>query len=142
VVTGFAAILRRYERVAIAGGPGTGKTTLAREVSDRPVIHTDDFRDLPWADIPREVIRAVAELGPRWCVEGCLVARALRRGLRPDVVIVLDKPRVRLNPKQAEFTRGVITILREVRRGSDVPFIAPEVTRGQTESSRGGGSHG
>src|SRR5262245_4436614 len=40
----FDDVLGKYSRVAIVGGPRTGKTTLSATVSDRPVIHTDDFK--------------------------------------------------------------------------------------------------
>jgi len=121
----FADVLARYARVAIVGGPGTGKSTLASYVDDRPVLGTDGYTDVPWAMIPRAVINAVSELGPRWCIEGCQVARCLRKGLRPDVVVVLRTPRRPLTDAQATFGKGVMTILAEVR-GSGLTFIEPQ----------------
>lgn len=50
-MTELADILSQFRRVAIAGGPRTGKTTLAAAVTDRRVIATDDYMGKPWADI-------------------------------------------------------------------------------------------
>ncbi len=51
-------MLNRYARVAIGGGPRVGKTTLAALATDRPVVHTDDWRGLPWSDQPYAIIEA------------------------------------------------------------------------------------
>lgn len=130
---GFGYVLAHYPRVVIAGGPGTGKSTLAAHVTDRPVIHTDDWAGKPWAEIPRSVMTAVARAGDRWCVEGCQAARALRKGLRPDVVIVLETVWVMLSPRQEIFAKGIRTILREVQRETDLRFITPERPRHEAQ---------
>jgi broad-specificity NMP kinase len=116
-------------RVAITGGPKTGKTTLAGEAA----AHTDDAiagndwhqasaLAAQWFDDPR------ADL----CVEGVAVPRALRKWLaahpvgKPvDEVVVLTQPHERLTPGQRTMGKGHDTVLREIepelrRRGVTV----------------------
>ena len=122
----FADVLWRYARVAIVGGPGTGKTTLASYATTHPVIHTDDYMGLAWPDIPRVVMDDLAALGPRWIVEGCQVARCLRKGLHVDVVVVMRVPRRPLTAAQEGLGKGVMTILAEVSRAApELHFVDP-----------------
>jgi len=39
----FRSLLRKHTRIAIAGVPRAGKTTLTTLVTDREVVHTDDY---------------------------------------------------------------------------------------------------
>lgn len=59
----FQAMASRYRRIAIVGGPRTGKTTLSQVVTDRPVIATDDFMGAPWEEVPSRVIARAQEAG-------------------------------------------------------------------------------
>ena len=106
----FAEILAQHKRIAIAGGPRVGKTTLAATVTDRRVIATDDYIGTPWADIPHKIIADIGDLDA-FALEGVQVARALRKGLRVDAVVYLIRLKVpELTKGQAAMTRGVVRI--------------------------------
>lgn len=110
----FETILRRFHRVAIVGGPRVGKTTLALKVRDRPVIASDDIKHLEWSEQPARMIHLVGAR-PSFVVEGVQVARALRRGLEVDAVVVLTVPRVKRRPGQKAMAKAVLTILHDWR---------------------------
>lgn len=100
-----------------------GKSTLAATVSDRPVIGTDAYQDMPWGDIPAAMIRDVGHI-PRFVIEGVMVARALRGpsvngvrmpGLTVDAVVYLRAPKVERLPGQATMAKSIDTIFRQWR---------------------------
>lgn len=108
----FNDILKKYKRIAIAGVPKAGKTTLSKLVHDRPVIHTDDHMDKLWADAPTAINEAVSE-HDSWVCEGIQVGRCLRKGLKPDVVIWMEHPRIALKPNQKSMAKGCKTIFND-----------------------------
>jgi hypothetical protein len=126
-------ILARYPRIAIAGGPRTGKSSIASTITDRPVIATDDYMRLPWDDVPRAVIAQASASGARFVVEGVQVTRALRKGLQVDAVVWLDTPHVELTGAQQGMRTGMETVFREWQQmpeGKVVPvFRAPKEGR-------------
>jgi hypothetical protein len=109
----FRDFISMHDRVAIVGGPRSGKTTLAASVTDRPVFGTDDLMALPWEDVPRAVIEKAETLGSRWVIEGVQVARSLRKGLCPDAVLVLRGSHGGLTPGQSAMSKGIDSVLRE-----------------------------
>ena len=127
----FAEVKKHYPRIAIVGGPRAGKTTLSR-LTDRPVIHTDDYRTRSWESVPHAVIADVLDIDNRngFIVEGVQVARALRKGLEVDVVLVLNEPLNELTPRQEGMRKGVMTVLASwFADHKDVPILqAPAVT--------------
>ena len=108
----FAELLRRYQRIAIAGAPKCGKTTLAMTVRDRPVLSTDSYMHIDWGDVPPIVIDAVKDM-PRFIIEGVQVARCLRKGLQVDAVIYLGRPHVPLTEGQSRMAKAVRTVYEE-----------------------------
>jgi SPP1 gp7 family putative phage head morphogenesis protein len=122
------ALLREHARVAIVGGPKTGKTTLATKyVTDRPLISTDKFMGLAeWDKIPGCVINE-CERQARFVVEGVQVARALRAGLVVDAVLYLDDAKAERLKGQASMAKAVDTIFSEWRdKNRTTPVISPD----------------
>jgi adenylate kinase family enzyme len=77
--------------VAILGLPKSGKTTLAESLSKlhgASVLHTDDYKHLPWKDAPDAILARYTADGPD-IIEGITVARMFRRGLRPKAVVYI-----------------------------------------------------
>lgn len=111
------------ERVCIAGGPNTGKTTLAASYGPN-VRHTDDLiTSHEWSEASDEVATWFDNEGP-WCIEGVAVPRALRKWLRAnaadmsrrpcDRVIWLTQPHIPLTKGQATMTKACATVWSEV----------------------------
>jgi hypothetical protein len=129
--------------ICIAGGPRTGKTTLAMQLvgdstvtdwgtpsatfggprrSELFVRHTDDLiGKLDWSAASAEVATWLDEDGP-WIIEGVAVSRALRKwrdqhpGERPPVdrVIRLTTPHVALSKGQAAMAKGEESVWQEI----------------------------
>lgn len=108
-------ILERSERVAITGPPRCGKSALLDGVRDRPVLSTDRFRQTPWSEIPAEVLRWCRGR-THWVVEGCQVARALRRGLWCSAVLWLDRPLSTLDRGQKTMAKTVHKVFNDFLR--------------------------
>jgi hypothetical protein len=119
----FREQLAKYPRIAIAGGPRTGKTTLASACVDRRVCHTDSFMDYAWEDVPPLVISELYNV-PRFVVEGVQVPRCLRKGMKVDAVIWMDQPRVPLTDGQRTMMKAVRTVfLQWCATNESVPVL-------------------
>lgn len=110
-------VLKKYDRIAVVGGPRAGKTTLTR-IADRPVIHTDDYMKRAWDAAPYAAIADVIDLThdqerPRFIIEGTRAVSCLRRGLKVDAVCVLMEPLQELTPRQEGMRKAVMTKLAE-----------------------------
>jgi adenylate kinase family enzyme len=87
------------QRVMIVGGPGSGKSTMARWIGAQtglPVQHMDHIHWLPnWVERTTEeklpLIIAV-EATDRWIIEGGVSSRYSARLERADMLIWLDLP--------------------------------------------------
>jgi len=110
--------------IAIAGGPITGKTTMASELAAKhnvDVKHTDDLIELGWSES--------SEAASNWfddpdagIVEGVAVPRALRKWIARtpeeppcDVVIFLIGPWKPLSDGQRRMSKGCKTVMDEIR---------------------------
>lgn len=74
----------------VIGMPRTGKTTLAKKLAAETgaaLLHTDDYIDRPWAQIPQAILTAARKVDGNLIIEGCAAVRLLKRGMRPDRVV-------------------------------------------------------
>jgi hypothetical protein len=118
----LARALRDFRRVAICGAPETGKTTLADTATDRPLVHTDDWRDFPIQDQARLIVDACRP-HEAFVIEGCLVARALRAGLGADVLLWLMTPMAPQTDKQKSFGKGLVAVFESIRETLAIPIV-------------------
>jgi len=112
--------------LAIAGGPRSGKTTLATELALRSgtaLLSTDDLIGLGWSEASQAVAARMLTASADLIVEGVAVARAIRKALaqaagRPCDRLVLLAGRRReagpASPGQAAMAKGVDTVLAEI----------------------------
>jgi predicted ATPase len=107
-------------RIVLAGGPRTGKTTLAAALG-LPVLHTDDLIDRGWVAAGKVAATWLDRPGP-WIIEGVTAPRALRRWLRRhrrgapcDVIVFLRRPQVPRTPGQEAMAKGCATIYEQIR---------------------------
>lgn len=123
----FTDLLAQYPRIVIAGAPRTGKTSLTRQVSDRPVIHTDDWMDSDWETVPALVAGACAGL-PAFVLEGVRGPDAMRKGgVMVDCVVWLSRPKVQQTPVQRNMGVGVHTVLEQwAALHPEVPIVTEE----------------
>jgi SPP1 gp7 family putative phage head morphogenesis protein len=105
-------------RVVIAGGPRSGKTTLAATMGEAK--HTDDIIDLGWSEASSAAMTWFDAPGP-WVIEGVATARALRKWLdanpqgKPcDVVFWMPVPHVMLAKGQSTMLKGCEAVWRQV----------------------------
>ncbi len=88
------------KRIAILGSPGSGKSTLSRQlgaITGIPVVHLDNLYWRPgwveperkqWAILQEEVVQ-----GDTWIIDGNYGATAHIRIQSADTIIFLDPPR-------------------------------------------------
>lgn len=134
-------------RVLIAGGPKTGKTTLAAPLG-LPVFATDSLIGrVPWGQDSEAVVDWMYSPGS-WVIEGVTVVRAARKWLElePDApcdrMYFLSESFEPLTPKQQSMAAGIRTIWRKIRgelldRGVDIIEGLPGgQVSGSTEPAR------
>lgn len=109
------------ERLLIIGDPKTGKTTLARTISDG-FRSTDSVMQTGWSRASEIVATWFDDPGP-WTIEGVAGARALRKwhARHPDEPPPVDKV-LRLtrtyeatSPGQDAMSRGIDTVFAEIK---------------------------
>ncbi len=121
--------LAGYSRVLIAGGPRTGKTTLAEAlaaVTGAPVRSTDDLiSSHDWSGASLAVSEWMDEPGPM-IIEGVATLRALRKWLARNfnghpgfALALLDRPMVSLSKGQETMTKGVWTVWADIEDECD-----------------------
>jgi SPP1 gp7 family putative phage head morphogenesis protein len=112
----------RRMRVAVVGGPRTGKTTAARALADAhalPLRHADDLIPLGWSRASEQLAHEM-RLSDGGVFEGVAIARALRKLLelepgRPlDAVVRLRAPYAELTPGQAAMSAGHDRVLEAI----------------------------
>jgi len=122
----FDDALRAFPRLAISGRPKSGKTTLSERVSDRPVIHGDDYIKLGWSECSQKIVDVAAQIRGPLLIEGVQVPRALRKGLQVDAVIWLDKRLGEYNRHHETMLEGMLTVFTEWRHANPkIPVLIP-----------------
>lgn len=120
-------------RIAIAGAPSTGKTTLASSLGIASVRHTDDVMHLGWSAASDEISRWFDEPGP-WCIEGVAVLRALRkwRARNPSSPPPIDRL-VLLRDVHVTHTRGQQSMAKQHEKtwAELEAWLAPVLEQGQ-----------
>lgn len=109
-------------KIAIAGLPKAGKTTLAKEINFKHTYHTDDLIEThKWSEVSQEVSEWFNK--KEFVIEGVAVARALRKWLKKnnngvpcDILILLEKPYVELSKGQQTMAKGCITVMNEIKQ--------------------------
>lgn len=110
-------------RLIIAGGPLTGKTTLANHMAGERnaiALHTDDLiAGHSWSEASTLIKCWMEEPGP-WIIEGVAAVRGLRKWLEEyggppcEHVIWLVRAREPLTPGQLTMMKGCQTIWRDI----------------------------
>jgi len=121
----YIELVECYKKVALTGPPKSGKTTLANEIKDRPIVHTDDYMHLSWKDQALVPCAETAKLDT-FLIEGIQVPRILRKGLEIQIVICLGESIEPLNTRQIGVAKSVRTVLTEWSRsslGESVPIV-------------------
>ena len=94
-------VLRQHKRIAVVGGPVTGKSMLTDEVTDRPVIHSDEIphENISWSEHSHRV-KEKAEKEESFVVAGVAADRAVRKGLQVDAIVHCTEPRTKYKSGQ------------------------------------------
>jgi dephospho-CoA kinase len=112
-------------RIAIAGIPSSGKTTMARLLSrelDLVVRHTDDLLATHDWSAASQAVSLWFDAPGDWIIEGCVVTRALRKWhyAHPDAAPPIDKlyhliyPHRNLTADQSTMAIGIATVHHEI----------------------------
>lgn len=89
--------MKEIQKIAIIGGPGTGKSTLAKNLGKEmklPVYHIDGIHHLKnWEIRPTQerdaiILEKIKE--PKWIIDGTYKATLEERVINADLVIFLD----------------------------------------------------
>lgn len=89
--------MKEIQKIAIIGGPGTGKSTLAKNLGKEmklPVYHIDGIHHLKnWEIRPtqeRDAIISEKVKEPKWIIDGTYKATLEERVINADLIIFLD----------------------------------------------------
>lgn len=125
--------IRRFNRVAVTGRPGVGKTTAVRRLqrrgitSGRTVVHCDDYTGAGWAGQIGAVLTALDGCA-RFIVEGVQVPRLLSSGLDVDAVVVLSGPTTKAKRGHRSMSKAISSTLASwARANPGVPIITARV---------------
>lgn len=130
------------KKIAIAGVPRAGKTTLGTLIADSigaELRSTDDLIDLGWSEASQAASEMFNE-DASFVMEGVAVPRALRKWLRAnpegkpvDEIRWMGTPRVEHTKGQAAMGKGVLKVWLEIlpelqRRGVKISGFEDDAT--------------
>lgn len=108
------------KKIAIAGIPKSGKTTLSKTFNCK-IYHTDDLiKTHEWSEASLEVSKWF-DKKESYVIEGVAVPRALRKwmaaneGKPCDKLIWLEKAHEQLSPGQFTMAKGCIKVFNEIK---------------------------
>lgn len=108
-----ADLAQRYQRIAVAGGPLTGKSIFGQHIPpERRWVETDQFMDQPWDQQPQWATWALNGYD-EWLLTGVQTGRVLRKGLEPQLVVWLATPLEPLSPGQETMRKGCVKIFED-----------------------------
>lgn len=105
----MATALRAHDRIAVAGGPLSGKSLITDTLMEWPFIRTDDYKHLAWDQQVLAVTLACKPL-PRFILSGVRTGSVLLAGLEVDIAAWLDTPIHRLSRPQETMRKGCKSI--------------------------------
>lgn len=108
-------ILKRYKRVAVIGGPVTGKTIVTGKVNDRPVYHSDTYETAGWSE-RSQILKDACQPHESFVVAGVAADRAVRKGLEVDAIIHCTDARQPLKKGQRVLKRQIDKRARELSK--------------------------
>jgi energy-coupling factor transporter ATP-binding protein EcfA2 len=113
------------KKILICGKPTSGKTTLARklsELSGSDIIHTDDYKD-NFEQAPYKIIQD-AKKKPHSIIEGVQSPRVLKYGILggyiPDIIIHLDNSKPVNNKHKGLATLNDLSRIKQWARDVDI----------------------
>ena len=116
-------LLTRYKRIAVVGGPVTGKSIITDNVSDRKVFHSDDLPGLLWSERSQELMDLAKE-HEAFVVAGIAADRAVKKGLDVDCVVHCTQVHADMyKPGQKTLKKQIDKRARELALKLDVPLI-------------------
>lgn len=125
----IAAQLPAYNRIAVAGGPLTGKSLISDTILDRPHVATDTYMHLPWDEQASAISLALEGLD-RFLLTGVRTGAVLMHGLKVDTAVWLDIPLQPLTKEQETMRRGARTMFQRWALAGGRPIIFTNILGG------------
>lgn len=120
-------VITRHNRVAVVGGPVTGKSVLtdyAHSVG-KTVFHSDDFQfthqGVPWSE-QSERLRDAVIGRDRFVVAGIVADRAVRKGLEVDAIVLSEDSRKGLSKGQRTLKKQIEKRARQIADDKGIPL--------------------
>jgi hypothetical protein len=106
----------KHDRIVVVAPPKHGKTTTLNKLKElHPmlnIVHADSFREYSWTEQPDIIIDCVRNTR-KWIIEGVQASRALYKGLRPEVVVVLECQMEERTKKQEQLAKNVAAWIKK-----------------------------
>lgn len=108
-------VVDKYDRIAIAGWPKSGKTTAVNQLDvDCPIFHTDDYLENGFGQDWTKLLNKLSG-EQRFIVEGVNVSHLIEQGLRVDYIVLVTGA-YDPAPHHENMARAVQTVLDRTGR--------------------------